>query len=149
MGSCGPVCAILPIRDVGSATDGCFIVLGDQGELSGVNRIYRLYREEGLTVRKRKAGWRAVGTRTPILVEAKVNVRWSLDFVHDQFATRPALPLNIVDDVTRECLAAIPDTSISAKQVAREAMALIDARGKPQVFVSESGTEFTLNAILG
>jgi putative transposase len=62
----------------------------------------------------------------------------------------PALPLlNIVGDVTRECLAAIPDTSISAKQVAREAMALIDARGKPQVFVSESGTEFTLNAILG
>jgi putative transposase len=55
MGSCGPVCAILPIRDVGSATDGCFIVLGNQGELSGVNRIYRLYREEGLTVRKRKA----------------------------------------------------------------------------------------------
>ena len=63
-----------------------FILLREQGEPSGVNRIYRLYREEGLTVRKRKARRRAVGTRTPILVEAKVNARWSLDFVHDQFA---------------------------------------------------------------
>src|SRR5213592_4085338 len=63
-----------------------FILLRDQGDPSGVNRIYRLYREEGLTVRKRKARRRAVGTRTTILVEARVNARWSLDFVHDQFA---------------------------------------------------------------
>jgi len=127
-----------------------FILLREQGEPSGVNRIYRLYREEGLTVRKRKARRRAVGTRTPILVEAKVNARWSLDFVHDQFALgRRFRILNIVDDVTRECLAAIPDTSISGKRVARELTALIDARGKPQMIVSDNGTEFTSNAILG
>jgi putative transposase len=127
-----------------------FILLRAQGEPSGVNRIYRLYREEGLTVRKRKARRRAVGTRTPILIEAKVNARWSLDFVHDQFALgRRFRILNIVDDVTRECLAAIPDTSISGKRVARELTALIDARGKPGMIVSDNGTEFTSNAILG
>ena len=126
-----------------------FILLREQGEPSGVNRIYRLYREEGLTVRKRKARRRAVGTRTPILVEAKVNARWSLDFVHDQFALgRRFRILNIVDDVTRECLAAIPDTSISGKRVARELSALIDRRGKPKMIVSDNGTEFTSNAIL-
>jgi putative transposase len=126
-----------------------FILLREQGEPSGVNRIYRLYREEGLTVRKRKARRRAVGTRTPILVEAKVNARWSLDFVHDQFALgRRFRILNIVDDVTRECLAAIPDTSISGKRVARELTALIDARCKPGMIVSDNGTEFTSNAIL-
>jgi len=126
-----------------------FILLREQGEPSGVNRIYRLYREEGLTVRKRKARRRAVGTRTPILVEAKVNARWSLDFVHDQFAFgRRFRILNIVDDVTRECLAAIPDTSISGKRVARELTALMDARGKPGMIVSDNGTEFTSNAIL-
>ncbi len=48
-----------------------FILLRREGETSGVNRIYRLYREEGLTVRKRRARRRAVGTRAPILVEAK------------------------------------------------------------------------------
>ena len=57
-----------------------FVLLRREGEPSGKNRIYRLYREEGLTVRKRRIRRRAVGTRAPILVEAKVNARWSLDF---------------------------------------------------------------------
>jgi transposase InsO family protein len=120
-----------------------------EGEPSGINRIYRLYREEGLAVRKRRARRRAVGTRAPILVEARVNARWSLDFVHDQLAPgRRFRILNIVDDVTRECLAAIPDTSISGKRVARELTAVIERRGKPWMIVSDHGTEFTSNAIL-
>ena len=45
--------------------------------------------------------------------------------------------LNIVDDVTRVCLAAIPDTSISGKRVARELTMLIGTRGKPQMIVSD------------
>jgi putative transposase len=95
--------------------------LRQEGEPSGINRIYRLYREEGLMVRKRRAGRRAVGTRAPILVESKPNARCSVDFVHDQLACGRRLRiLNIVDDVTRECLAAIPDTSISGRRVARE-----------------------------
>jgi putative transposase len=127
-----------------------FILLRREGEPSGINRIYRLYRDEGLTVRKRRARRRAVGTRTPILVEARVNARWSLDFVHDQFALgRRFRILNVVDDVTRECLAAIPDTSISGRRVARELSMLIETRGKPQMIVSDHGTEFTSNAILG
>jgi transposase InsO family protein len=56
--------------------------------------------------------------------------------------------LNIVDDVTRECLAAIPDTSISGRRVARELTDLIARRGKPNMIVSDHGTEFTSNAIL-
>lgn len=126
-----------------------FILLRREGEPSGVNRIYRLYREEGLSVRKRKARRRAVGTRAPILVEAKANARWSLDFVHDQFACgRRFRVLNVVDDVTRECLAAIPDTSISSRRVARELTMLIERRGKPGMIVSDHGTEFTSNAML-
>ncbi|MCJ8510669.1 IS3 family transposase [Rhizobium lemnae] len=126
-----------------------FILLRREGEPSGVNRIYRLYRDEGLSVRKRKARRRAVGTRTPILVEVKANARWSLDFVHDQFACgRRFRVLNVVDDVTRECLAAIPDTSISGRRVARELTMLIERRGKPGMIVSDHGTEFTSNAIL-
>ncbi|MGV2081187.1 MULTISPECIES: IS3 family transposase [unclassified Rhizobium] len=126
-----------------------FVLLRREGEPSGINRIYRLYREEGLSVRKRKARRRAVGTRAPILVEAKANARWSLDFVHDQFACgRRFRVLNIVDDATRECLAAIPDTSISGRRVARELTTLIERRGKPGMIVSDNGTELTSNAIL-
>lgn len=47
-----------------------FVLLRREGEPSGINRIYRLYREEGLTVRKRKARRKAIGTRAPILLEA-------------------------------------------------------------------------------
>ena len=126
-----------------------FVLLRQHGEPSGLNRIYRLYREEGLSVRKRRARRRAVGTRAPILVEARPNARWSLDFVHDQFANgRRFRILNIVDDVTRECLAAIPDTSIPGRRVARELTALIALRGKPGMIVSDNGTEFTCNAML-
>ena len=56
--------------------------------------------------------------------------------------------LNIIDDVTRECLAAIPDTSISGRRVARELTPLIERRGKPRMIVSDNGTELTSNAIL-
>ncbi|WP_110648878.1 IS3 family transposase [Salinicola peritrichatus] len=126
-----------------------FVLLRREGELSGINRIYRLYREEGLTVRKRKARRKAIGTRAPILVEARANARWSLDFVHDQLVYGQRFRvLNIVDDVTRECLAAIPDTSISGRRVARELTALIERRGKPGMIVSDNGTELTSNAIL-
>jgi transposase InsO family protein len=126
-----------------------FVLLRREGEPSGINRIYRLYREEGLTVRKRRARRKAVGTRAPILVEARPNARWSLDFVHDQFANGRRLRiLNIVDDVTKECLGAIPDTSISGRRVARELTAIVERRGKPAMIVSDHGTEFTCNAML-
>ena len=128
---------------------GLFVLLRREGEPSGINRIYRLYREEGLTVRKRKARRKALGTRAPILMGVRPNARWSLDFVHDQFACgRRFRVLNVVDDVTRECLAAIPDTSISGRRVARELTALIERRGRPGMIVSDNGTELTSNAIL-
>ena len=56
--------------------------------------------------------------------------------------------LNVIDDVTKESLAAVVDTSISGRRVARELTALIERRGKPGVIVSDNGTEFTSNAIL-
>jgi transposase InsO family protein len=109
-----------------------FVLLRREGEPSGIDRIHRLYREEGLTVRKRRARRKATGTRAPILVEAKPNARWSLDFVYDQFANgRRFRVLNIVDDVTKECLGAIPDTSIAGRRVARELTMIVERRGKP------------------
>ena len=123
-------------------------MLRREGERSGVNRIYRLYREKGLGVRRRKGRKRAVGARAPILAEARPNARWSLDFVHDQMANgRRFRILNITDDITHECLGAIPDTSISGKRVARELTTIIERRGKPGMIVSDNGTELTSNAI--
>jgi transposase InsO family protein len=50
--------------------------------------------------------------------------------------------------VTKECLGAIPDTSISGRRVARELTTIVARRGKPGSIVSDNGTEFTCNAML-
>nr|WP_176495465.1 IS3 family transposase [Sphingomonas sp. HMP6] len=125
------------------------ILLRRDGMTINRKKTQRLYREEGLTVRRRKGRKRAVGARAPAPVLALPNQRWSLDFVHDQMATgRRFRILNIVDDVTRECLRAVLDTSISGKRVVRELGDLIAERGAPRMIVSDNGTELTSNAVL-
>ena len=150
--NCGRGCVIWPTSaSAGVGYRRLFVLLRQEGERSGKNRIYRLYREEGLTVRKRRARRRAVGTRAPIPVEAVANARWSLDFVHDQFANgRRFRVLNVVDDVTRECLAAIPDTSISGPAGGARAGRFDRASWKTRhLIVSDNpGTEFTSRAVL-
>jgi transposase InsO family protein len=112
-------------------------------------RTQRLHTEEGLTVRKRKSRRRAIGARAAPPVVALPNQRWSLDFVHDQLASgRRFRVLNVVDDVTRECLAAVVDTSISGKRVVRELADLVAWRGKPGMIVSDNGSGLTWNAVL-
>ena len=84
-----------------------------------------------------------------MLIPQWPNDRWSLDFVADQFVDgRRMRILVVVDDCTRECLALIPDTSISGIRVARELDRLLVANGKPKTIVSDNGTELTSNAIL-
>lgn len=116
----------------------------------GVNRKKtQLYREEGLSVCKRRGRKKAAGTRAPLLTVAAPKACWSVDFVHDQFVQgRRFRIFNVIDDVTKECLAALVDTSISGRGVARELTALISRRGKPGLIVSDYGTEFTSNAML-
>jgi putative transposase len=100
-------------------------------------------------VRRRRSRRRIAVARTPIPRPEGPNSRWSTDFVHDQLANgRRFRVLTIIDDVTRECLAAVPDTSLSGKRVVREMQALIARRGRPGTIVSDNGTEFTSAAVL-
>lgn len=112
-------------------------------------RFRRLYREEGLAVRKRGGRKRALGMRAPLSLPARSNERWSLDFVSDSFTDgRRFRILAVVDDFTRECLALVADTSLSGARVARELDAVIAVRGRPKTCVSDNGTELTSMAIL-
>lgn len=68
-------------------------------------RVYRIYKEEGLQVRKRKrkkaAKWRGEKPEMP----KRANERWSMDFIHDSTCDgRRIRVLSVVDDYTRECL---------------------------------------------
>ena len=124
------------------------VLLRREGHVVNRKKTQRLYREEGLSVRKRRGRKKAMGTRAPLLTVALPNARWSVDFVHDQFAQgRRFRIFNVIDDVTKECLAAVVDTSISGRRVARELTALVARRGRPGLIVSDHGTEFTSNAI--
>ncbi|MBL4930195.1 IS3 family transposase [Fuscibacter oryzae] len=125
------------------------ILLERKGMVMNEKKLYRIYREEGLSVRRRRGRKRARGSRTPMPVPLRPNQRWSLDFLSDTFgACRKFRILAVNDDCCRENLALIADTSISGARVARELDALVRIYGKPACIVSDNGTEFTSKAIL-
>ena len=125
------------------------VLLKREGRVVNHKKLFRLYREEKLTVRRRGGRKRAIGTRAPMLVPLRPNERWSLDFVSDQLTDgRRFRILTVVDDCTRENLALMADTSLSGLRVARELDRLVLERGKPRMIVSDNGSEFTSNAIL-
>jgi putative transposase len=125
------------------------IMLRREGKGMNLKKVYRLYREERLTVRKRGGRKRALGTRAPMAIPQGANQRWSLDFVSDSLACgRRFRMLNVIDDYSRECLACIVDTSLSGRRVVRELTAIAERRGLPCMVVSDNGTELTSHAVL-
>ena len=125
------------------------VLLRREGLVLNRKKTERLYREEGLSVRRRRGRKRATGTRSPLVLLALPNTRWSIDFAHDQLGSgRRFRILNVIDDVTKECLAAVVYTSISGRRVAHELTALAARRGRPVVIVSDHGTELISNAML-
>ena len=125
------------------------ILLRREGIALNHKKLFRLYREERLTVRRRGGRKRALGTRAPLTLPQGPNQRWSLDFVSDTLVDgRRFRVLVVVDDFTRECLALVVDTSLSGIRVARELDRLVELRGRPLIIISDNGTELTSRAIL-
>lgn len=80
---------------------------------------------------------------------AMPNQRWILSCVHDQMASgRRYRVFNVFDDVTRECLAVLPDNSMSGRRVVRELAELIAQRGQPGMIDSDNRIKLTSNAVL-
>lgn len=125
------------------------VLLEREGMTMNHKKLYRLYTDERLSVRRRRGRKRARGSRTPMPVALRPNERWSLDFISDTFgASRKFRILAVNDDCCRENLCLMADTSISGARVARELDALVRLYGKPACIVSDNGTEFTSRAIL-
>ena len=115
------------------------VMLERKGHVMNHKKLYRLYREEGLSVRRRRGRKRARGSRTPMPVPLRPNDRWSMDFVADTFgASRRLRILAINDDACRENLCLLGDTSISGARVARELDTLVRLYGKPACIVSDN-----------
>jgi putative transposase len=124
-------------------------MLQREGHAMNHKKLYRLYREEQLMVRRRRGRKRALGTRAPMTLPNAINERWSLDFVSDALSDgRRFRILCIVDDFSRECLATVVDTSLGGVRVVRELEQLGFERSIPRVIVSDNGTELTSCAVL-
>jgi putative transposase len=124
------------------------VVLRRDGWIDNHKRVFRIYQEEGLQVKRRRkkrtAQWRG---EKPALAQ-RPNQRWSLDFMSDQLADgRRFRLLNVVDDFTRECLAVEVDTSLTGQRVTRVLERLRAVRGLPERLVSDNGPEFTGQAV--
>lgn len=124
------------------------VLLRREGLVINAKRVYRLYREAGLAVRRRrrKRVSRPRGEGRTVLDRA--NARWSMDFMADTLASgRTFRTLNVVDDYTRECLAIEVDTSLGGRRVTRVLERLVRQRGMPGCVVADNGPEFTGRAV--
>ena len=115
------------------------VMLERKGIFTNHKKLYRLYTEEKLGVRRRRGRKRARGSRTPMPVALQPGERWSLDFLSDTFGvSRKFRILAVNDDCCRENLCLMADTSISGARVARELDALVRVYGKPASIVSDN-----------
>ncbi len=111
-------------------------------------RVHRLYREEGLTLRRRRRK-RVAATSRPVLpAPHQRGQHWSMDFMRDTLASgRSFRTLNIVDNFTRECVAIEVDTSLPGARVVRVLEQLRERIGPPQAIMVDTGPEFAGKAL--
>lgn len=106
-------------------------------------RTERIYREEGLALRRKRRRKGAAGARFVIAAPERPNQKWSMDFVADSLVTgRRFRALAIVDDYSRECPAIEVDTSLGGRRVVGVLEKLGQLRGLPEVITVDNGPEF-------
>jgi len=123
--------------------------LRQEGFAVNHKRVRRLYRLEGLMVRRRKRKKVFPADRQPLLRPLAANAVWSLDFVFDRTADGRSLKcLTVVDDATHESVAIVPDRAISGVYVTRVLDRLKTERGLAKVLRSDNGKELCGRAML-
>src|SRR5271154_3800358 len=123
------------------------ILLEREGWQVNHKRVYRLYVEEKLSLR-RKRGRKRSTVRQPLPAAVAANQVWSVDFMSDALSSgRRFRTLNIVDDYTRACLAIEVDTSLGGMRVVRVLEELQQRRGLPRQIRSDNGPEFVSRAV--
>jgi len=115
------------------------VLLERDGEHVNHKRVCRIYREEGLALRRKKRK-HYVRSSAPLGVYTTANQEWALDFVHDVTASgRSIRVLNVIDAYTRESLAMEVDTSFAGLRLTRVLDCIIAERGLPQAIRCDNG----------
>jgi len=120
-----------------------YVMLRREGWLVNHKRVYRLYGEEGLSVRTKKRRKRASHCRVAPEPPSAPNQRWGMDFIADALDDgRRFRALTIVDVFTRECLAIEADLSLPARRVTAVLNRLAVTRGLAKIITVDNGSEF-------
>jgi len=122
--------------------------LRQEGWAVNHKKVYRLYKEEKLELRRKgKKRFKSELRGQPEFATTS-NQLWTMDFVSDALSDgRSFRTLNLVDAFTRQCLAIETDTSLSGERVVRVLEAVMAKRGRPQVIQIDNGPEFRSKAL--
>jgi putative transposase len=119
------------------------VLLKREGLVINHKRTERIYKEEGLALRRKRRRKGAASARVIIPAPERPNQKWSMDFVTDSVVTgRRFRALTIVDDYSRECPAIEVDTSLGGARVVNVLERLAEMRGLPEVITVDNGPEF-------
>jgi putative transposase len=119
------------------------VLLRREGIHANHKRVYRLYKDEGLAVRRRRRKRVAPTQRTEVPGAQRAGQQWAMDFMSDTLADgRSFRTLNVVDTFTRECLAIEVDSSIPGARVTRVLEQVTERLGRPERVVVDNGPEF-------
>jgi len=119
------------------------VLLLRAGEAVNHKRVHRVYREAGLSLRRKKRK-HCVRVGQPLVERTAANQEWALDFVHDAVECGRAIRvLSVVDAYTRECPALEVDTSFASRRVTRVLDGIIVERGIPGAIRADNGPKFT------
>jgi putative transposase len=126
------------------------VLLRREGWPVNAKRVYRLYREEGLSLRRRWPKRRRSAVRRVAQVPPTApNEHWAMDFMHDTLADgRTIRILTVLDVCTRECVALVAGRLFRGADVAQLlTVAGAERGGLPQRISVDTGTEFTSQAL--
>jgi len=111
-------------------------------------RVYRIYTEMGLNLRRKSKRRLPQRIQEPLLQPIVANETWSMDFMHDVLSNKIKFrSFNVIDDYNREGLNLTLDTSINSRRVIRELDKIIAWRGSPSRIRVDNGPEYISQAM--
>jgi putative transposase len=124
------------------------LMLRREGLVVNHKRTERLYREEGLALRRKRRRKGASGVRVEPPMPQRPDEKWAMDFVHDSTADgRRFRALVVMDEYTRECPVIEVDRSLGGTRVVRVLDRLAESRCLPETITTDNGPEFTGKAL--